>query len=143
MIQRIQTVWLFLAALVMACIFYFPVYQFKGTPAQLPMTIGNDFVGIILAGISIILSLVTIFRFKNRKNQSGLTWLNILVTIGLQAWLFFKITNFRSDPANSTLQGYYWIGTFLPLVTIILLFMAKSGIRKDEKLVKSLDRLRD
>lgn len=143
MIQRIQTVWLLLAALVMACIFYFPVYQFKGAPTQLPMTIGNDFVGIILAGISIILSLVTIFRFKNRKSQSGLTWLNILVTIGLQAWLFFKITNFRSDPANSTLQGYYWIGTFLPLVTLILLFMAKSGIRKDEKLVKSLDRLRD
>lgn len=143
MIQRIQTVWLLLAALVMACIFYFPVYQFSATPAQPPMTIGNDFVGIILAGISIVLSLVTIFRFKNRKSQSGLTWLNILVTIGLQAWLFFKITNFRSDPANSTLQGYYWIGTFLPLVTIILLFMAKSGIRKDEKLVKSLDRLRD
>lgn len=143
MIQRIQTVWLLLAALVMACIFYFPVYQFSATPAQPPMTIGNDFVGIILAGISIVLSLVTIFRFKNRKSQSGLTWLNILVTIGLQAWLFFKITNFRSDPANSILQGYYWIGTFLPLVTIILLFMAKSGIRKDEKLVKSLDRLRD
>ena len=143
MIQRIQTVWLFLAALVMACIFYFPVYQFKGAPTQLPMTIGNDFVGIILASISIVLSLVTIFRFKNRKNQSGLTWLNILVTIGLQAWLFFKITNFQSDPAHSTLQGYYWIGTFLPLITIILLFMAKSGIRKDEKLVKSLDRLRD
>lgn len=142
MIQRIQTVWLFLAALVMACIFYFPVYKFS-SPTQLPMTIGNDFVGIILAGISIVLSLVTIFRFKNRKNQVGLTWLNILVTIGLQAWLFFKVTNFRNDPANSTLQGYFWIGMFLPLVTLILLFMAKSGIRKDEKLVKSLDRLRD
>ncbi len=127
----------------MACIFYFPIYQFKAAPTQLPMTIGNDFVGIILAGISIVLSLVTIFRFKNRKSQSGLTWLNILITIGLQAWLFFKITNFRSDPANSTLQGYYWIGTFLPFITLILLFMAKSGIRKDEKLVKSLDRLRD
>lgn len=142
MIQRIQTVWLFLAALAMACIFYFPVYKFS-SPTQLPMTIGNDFVGIILAAISIVLSLVTIFRFKNRKNQAGLTWLNILVAIGLQAWLFFKVTNFRADPANSTLQGYYWIGTFLPLVTLVLLFLAKSGIRKDEKLVKSLDRLRD
>lgn len=141
MIQRIQSVWLLLAALVMAAVFYFPSYKFQGT-SMLPLTIGNDFVGIILAAISIVLSLVTIFRFKNRKSQIGMTWLNLLVCIGLQAWLFVRINNFTSDATHANVSGYYWIGTFVPLVVIILLFMAKAGIRKDEKLVKSLDRLR-
>ena len=141
MIQRIQSVWLFLAALVMATIFYFPSYKFSGT-SQLPLTIGTDFIGIILAALSIVLSLFTIFRFKNRKSQIGLTWINILLCIGLQAWLFVRINNFTSDPVNANIAGYYWVGTFLPLATLILLFMAKAGIRKDEKLVKSLDRLR-
>lgn len=141
MIQRIQSVWLLLAAIVMATIFYFPIYHTSATSA-LPPTIGNNPVAIVLAAISIILSLVAIFRFKNRKSQTTLTWLNILVCAGLQAWLFFSISRFRGLPENAATPGYYWIGTFVPLVVLVLLFLAKAGIRKDEKLVKSLDRLR-
>jgi hypothetical protein len=141
MIQRIQSVWLLLAALVMAAIFYFPTYVFSGT-SQLSRTVGNDPLAIILAVASIVLSLIAIFRFKNRKQQTSLTWLNILVCAGLQAWLFIGISNFRGKLENATVPGHYWIGTFLPLVTILLLFLARGGIRKDEKLVKSLDRLR-
>lgn len=141
MIQRIQSVWLLLAAIVMGTLFYFPTYVFTGT-SMLNRSIGNDPLAIILAVLSIVLSLVTIFRFKNRKNQLSFTWLNILVCVGLQVWLFLGISNFRSAPANATVAGHYWIGTFLPLIVLLLLFMAKAGIRKDEKLVKSLDRLR-
>jgi hypothetical protein len=141
MIQRIQSVWLLLAALVMASIFYFPTYSFSGTSAA-SLTIGNDFLAIILASISIILSLVAIFRFKNRKSQIGLTWLNILVCVALQAWLFVRINNETSKPEMANVSGHYWIGLFVPLITILLLFFARGGIRKDEKLVKSLDRLR-
>lgn len=141
MIQRIQSVWLFLAALVMASIFYLPTYSFSGTSAA-SLTIGNDFLAIILASISIILSLVAIFRFKNRKGQTGLTWINILVCVALQAWLFVRINNETSKPEMAAITGHYWIGLFVPLVTLLLLFLARGGIRKDEKLVKSLDRLR-
>ncbi len=141
MIQRIQSVWLLLAALVMATIFYFPSYKFSGT-SLLPLTIGNDFLGIILAVISIIMSIFIIFKYKNRKSQSGFVWLNILVCVALQVWLFVRINNFTNQPEHVNTPGYYWIGTFIPLITIILLFMAKAGINKDQKLVKSLDRLR-
>ncbi len=141
MIQRIQTLWLFLAAVLMMLIFYFPTYQFSGSSA-LPITIGNDFLGIVLSAFSIILSIVTLVRFKNRKQQISLTWLNILLCIGLQAWLFVRINNVTELPAYQNIPGYYWISTFIPLAVIILLFLAKGGIRKDEKLVKSLDRLR-
>lgn len=141
MIQRIQSIWLLLAALVMATIFYFPTYTFSATSA-LPMTIGNDFLGIILAAVSILLSLVTIFRFKNRKSQLSMIWLNILVCIALQAWLFIRISNETGKPELANVPGHYWIGLFLPLITLLMLFLARGGVRKDEKLVKSLDRLR-
>jgi len=139
MIQRIQTLWLFLAALVMATLFYLPIYKFTG---GLPLGIGNNFLAITLVALSIILSLWAVFLFKKRKNQIALTWLNILVSVGLLAWLFYSISRATELPQNLNLQGYYWVGAFIPLVTIIFLFLAKAGIRKDEKLVKSLDRLR-
>ncbi|WP_118974634.1 DUF4293 domain-containing protein [Taibaiella koreensis] len=142
MIQRIQSLWLLLAAIVMATIFYFPTYVITGTTTAQNRTVGNDPLAIILAVLSIILSLVVLFRFKNRKSQLSLTWINILACVGLQAWLFIGINNFRNTPEMAALPGHYWVGTFLPLVTLLLLFMARAGIRKDEKLVKSLDRLR-
>ena len=140
MIQRIQSVWLFLAAIVMLTLFYFPIYKFKA--GNIPLQIGNDFLAIILLVASVILSLVALFSFKKRKNQVALTWLNILVCIGLQVWLIFEIGQFRNLPENLNLQGYFWLGTFIPLIVIVLLFLAKGGIRKDEKLLKSLNRLR-
>lgn len=139
MIQRIQTLWLFLAALVMVTLFYFPVYKLS---AMQEVTIGNNFLAIILVAFSILLSLLTIFNFKKRKNQVSLCWLNILVCIGLLAWLFYSIDKTRKLPQNINISGYYWIGAFIPLIAIILLFLAKAGIKKDEKLVKSVDRLR-
>lgn len=140
MIQRIQSVWYFLAALVMLSLFYFPIYKFK--TGAFPLKIGNDYLAIILVVLSIILSLVALFSYKKRKNQTSLTWLNILVCIALQVWLFFEIDIYHKLPENINLQGYFWIGAFIPLITLVLLFLAKGGVRKDEKLLKSLDRLR-
>lgn len=139
MIQRIQTVWLLLAVLVMAGIFYFPIYKF---PEGTDLTIGNNYLAIALTGLSIILSLVAIFSFKNRKSQVSLCWVNILVCLALLAWLFYSVSAGQSLPAGTNTGGYYWVGAFLPLIAVILLFMARGAIRKDEKLIKSMDRLR-
>jgi hypothetical protein len=65
-----------------------------------------------------------------------------LVCVALQAWLFVRINNETNKPELANVSGHYWLGLFVPLVTILLLFFARGGIRKDEKLVKSLDRLR-
>jgi len=102
---------------------------------SVPETMQTDFVGMILAALSIGLSLFTIFRFKNRKSQLSFIWLNLLVTLGLLAWILVRINNMVGS-------GGYRLGAFVPVAVIILLFMARSGIRKDEKLLKSLDRLR-
>lgn len=131
MIQRIQSIWLFLAAIVMVCVYFLPIYMLNSKPE----TMQTDFVGMILAALSIGLSLFTIFRFKNRKSQLSFIWLNLLVTLGLLAWILVRINNMVGS-------GGYRLGAFVPVAVIILLFMARSGIRKDEKLLKSLDRLR-
>lgn len=141
MIQRIQSVWLLVAAIVMASLFYFPTYEYTGG-SKPPLTIGEDFLAIIMTAASIGLSLFTIFNFKKRKQQIGLTWLNILLCLGLQVWLVVRVNNITTSGPDISIPGHYWIGLFIPFVTIILLFLAKAGMNKDEKLVKSLDRLR-
>lgn len=135
MIQRIQSIWLLLAAIVMAGIFYFPIYKY---PETLPVTIGNNYLAIILAALSIILSLVAIFSFRKRKNQKKLVWLDILCCVLLLAWLYYSGTTEAAVQPG----GYFWIGAFLPLMSIVLLLMSLRGIQKDEKLIKSMDRLR-
>jgi len=138
MIQRIQTLWLFLAALFMLGIFYFPIYRFF---PEGDITIGQNFIAIVLAGTSIALSLITIFMFKNRRRQIRLISFNVLCDLLLMIWLFYSIYKDMTDTERSV-SGYYWIGLFLPLICIILLTMARIGIKKDEKLVRSMDRLR-
>lgn len=136
MIQRIQSIWLFLAALTMFTLFYFPIYSFPSNEI-LTMKLGNDYLGILLAGISIALSLFILFSFKNRKRQLSLLWLNILAAVALLGWLFFEINQQPKD-----LDGRFSIGAFIPLIVILFLFLARAGISKDEKLIKSLNRLR-
>lgn len=86
------------------------------------------------------LSAVAIFLYKNRKTQYKLAISGAFlsaVVIGLQVWYVeaFK----KSTPI---VQGTYQWGGLLPIAMMIFLFLAASGIRKDEKLIKSLDRLR-
>ncbi len=137
MIQRIQSIWLLLAALVAASLFYFDYYHLPGGD----LSISNNYLAIILTGLSVLLSLYTLFMFKKRPLQLNLIWLNLLVNVGLLVWLFVSI-NDTKNKLTGTDEGSYWIGSFIPVVTIILLFMARAGIRKDEKLIKSLNRLR-
>jgi len=138
MIQRIQSVWLLLAAIVAAMLFYFDYYRLPHGN----LSISNNYLAIILTGLSIVLSFYTLFSFKKRSLQNQLIWLNMLVNVGLLAWLFVSINNAKGSLADAIDEGSFWIGSFIPVITIILLFMARAGVRKDEKLIKSLDRLR-
>lgn len=141
MIQRIQTVWLLIAAILMAGVFYFPFYEMPNAEA---LTVGRNYLAVVLAGISIILSFLIIFNFKNRKRQLNLCWLNILSCVALLVWLFYSVDRQETTNAAAGNQsGHYWIGAFLPLISIIFLLMARSAIKKDHKLVQSMDRLRD
>jgi len=76
--------------------------------------------------------------FKNRKQQRTTALLTIMGVAVFIALLMWQISTIQPPPVN----GSYWIGSVLPVISIIFIIMAIRGIKKDEKLVRSLDRLR-
>ncbi|MBC8457439.1 MAG: DUF4293 domain-containing protein [Bacteroidales bacterium] len=157
MIQRIQTIFLVLAVISGALLFYFPLaeyyhelygnYKFfvtelKSMDPDPKITTSIWFTSPLwlIAGASIILTLISIFLYKNRLTQLRLVAFNILLNIGLVVLVFIiyssKITELTQiEPA-------YQIGIFLPLISLVFLILANRFIRKDEALVKAADRLR-
>ena len=96
------------------------------------LTIATVIVGLI--------PFVIIFYYQNRKRQLTITYLSILVIIAYSFWL---ATNARKEIGGVQLElGNYAIGAILPSLAILFLVLAARGIRRDEKLVRSADRLR-
>ncbi len=142
MIQRKQSIWLFIAALLNAGVFYFDLYRYHAivngidTPAQI--RVSDHFPTLLIALVMTMLPLVTIFMFRNRKRQITMSVFAIISIAGFITMALQRTKNLNSVPASDS----YWIGSVLPVVAIVFLFMAILGIRKDDKLVKSTDRLR-
>lgn len=142
MIQRKQSIWLFIAALLNAGVFYFDLYRYHeivngiDTPAQI--RVSDHFPTLLIALVMTMLPLVTIFMFRNRKRQITMSVFAIISIAGFITMALQRTKNLNSVPASDS----YWIGSVLPVVAIVFLFMAILGIRKDDKLVKSTDRLR-
>ena len=87
---------------------------------------------------SALVSIVTIFLFSNRKLQFVLGRLNIIlnfVLLGLFVYWSLKV----SGESQISEKG---IGMLIPIVSIVFLVLANKAIKKDEDLVKSVDRLR-
>lgn len=91
----------------------------------------------VLFLISAVLSVVTIFLFKNRKLQIKLGLLNILLNILLVGYLAYSLSTLPGGLGSE--KG---VGLFAPFISIALIFIANRYIQKDEKLVKSVDRFR-
>lgn len=149
MIQRIQSVWLFLAAMISGALFmpsmtlyrYIVPSGFTGGQQKTLNTL-NHYPLLVVAVVMTVLPLVAIFMFKDRKRQRGMAVLGILACVGFIALMFMKIGSINNATPPPTGQEYGIIGSVIPVVSIIFLVLAIRGIRKDDKLIKSLDRLR-
>lgn len=149
MIQRIQSLWLLLAAIAGIAVARFDLWKAtftKGAVAGMDtFNATSNYLVFILLIISILLSAGCIFLYKNRKLQFRLTVTNLLLSAGIMVLIYLKIQDsalkLSADGATS-IRGSYLIPAFLPVVMIVCLFLAARGIYKDEKLIKSLDRLR-
>lgn len=136
MLQRIQTIYLFLAALASAgLIFVFNIGENAAGEAVFAQDILLVF-GLFLASAAI--SLVTIFLFKNRKLQFVLGRLNIILNLILLGLFVYWSLNISGE-SNISEKG---IGMLIPIISIVFLVLANKAIKKDEDLVKSVDRLR-
>jgi len=136
MIQRIQTVYLLLAAGFSAGLIF--VFHLWITSENVKVFAMDEllYFGLFLG--SAALSLLSIFMFKNRKFQFVLGRLNIILNFILLGLLVYQSLNISGEALVSE-KG---IGIFLPILSIVLLVLANKAIKKDEDLVKSVDRLR-
>lgn len=144
MIQRIQTIYLFIAAIISGgLIFVFDLWKtvdntsFFAKDAFASSDILIKLIPILFVG-SALLSLIAIFQFKNRKLQFVLGRLNILTNLFLLGLLIYQSLNLSGE----TVVSEKGIGLVLPIIAIFLLAIANKAIKKDEDLVKSVDRLR-
>ncbi|AXB58588.1 DUF4293 domain-containing protein [Flavobacterium fluviale] len=136
MIQRIQTVYLFLAFAATGILMLFvPLWT---TTAGKEFFFMQDQVYTVLLGLTTMLSIISIISFKKRQNQFVLNRLNIILNLILLGLFVYRSLNLSGE-AEVSEKG---IGMFLPIVAIVLLVLANKAIKKDEDLVKSVDRLR-
>ncbi|MFV9550382.1 DUF4293 domain-containing protein [Algibacter sp. PT7-4] len=136
MLQRIQSIYLLLAAGVSAGLIF--VFHLWITDKGISVFAKDDLLYLGLFFGSAILSLISIFMYKNRKSQFVMGRLNIILNFILLGFFVYQSLNISGETAVSE-KG---IGMLLPIVSIVLLALANKAIKKDEELVKSVDRLR-
>ncbi len=151
MIQRIQTVWLFLAFLSAAVLFFLPLAEISqaGKNFELlyrgiyPLTGENPemkLASIPLASINFLtalLSITSIFLFKKRKLQMRICMYNSILLIAVTGLIYYY-----SSYAMGSCETTFDLASAFPIVAFILTMLARNAIKKDDKLVKSLDRIR-
>ncbi|MGK0421237.1 MAG: hypothetical protein ACJAVE_000398 [Polaribacter sp.] len=143
MIQRVQTVYLLITSIISGVlIFVFNLWKsIEKSIFALDLLKSESYVLKlipILFLVSAILAFVAIFIFKNRKLQFVIGRLTILINLILLGLLIYVSLTLPGEASVSE-KG---IGMFIPILAILLLVLANKAIKKDEDLVKSVDRLR-
>ena len=153
MIQRIQSVYLFVAAVLTLCLFGVPYAGFgsgntifSATVCHLsPAADGVSATALApLAAITLcaaVLCLIAIFMYSNRTRQMKVVKLNIalqvVVLIGMAAYCYGLQKAMGEGVAFSPKFAFIF-----PIISVLLLILAYRGIKADDDLVKSADRLR-
>lgn len=167
MLQRVQTIFMTIAAIAMILMLFFPIweksdsnyeaemreyaimdafklkYEQHNTQTQEVQLLGSQDTFWISVGalVSSLVMLFSITRYKNRMTQVKLNALFSLITAGtlVGMYLYINKANQLFDPQ---VQGTFLVGFYLPIVAMLNNFLANRFIRKDEQLVRSADRIR-
>jgi len=136
MLQRIQTIYLLIAAGISAGLIF--VFNLWINTDEVILFAKDEMLYLSMFLGSAALSLISIFRYKDRKSQFVLGRLNIILNFILLG-LFVYRSQTLSGETDVSEKG---IGILLPIFSIVFLVLANKAIKKDEDLVKSVDRLR-
>ncbi len=145
MIQRIQSVYLLLAAICIGIVFGAPLAESSKTEhvfmADATYT-SSDHVGLVVAiAISFLVVFINIFLFRNRPLQIKMGYTGALLTLALPMIAFFLYYSEASTEIQYDTLTVDW-GTYLFIPAFIFIILAIQNIRKDQKIVRSMDRLR-
>jgi uncharacterized membrane protein len=135
MIQRIQTVWLLLAALCIFLTMQFSTYVGAHEDSVIHLLKGteNSLIVIITSMVGVV-SLISIFFFKNRKLQLRIVLIALFLEFIL-AFLYYK-------EIAKLVSGTFSIAALLHIGVVVFLLLALRGITSDDKLIKDSSRLR-
>lgn len=151
MIQRIQSLYLFLAAVALSLIFFFPLANLSNNQDVIVFNISGFSRFSILEHtptwplmalniISIILTLVVIGVFKKRLLQIRLTRIALMLNLGFIALMYFVYGDHLAKQIKMEIN--YELGSVLPLIALVFHVLAMYAINKDERIIKSIDRIR-
>ena len=154
MIQRIQSIWLLLAALTLICLLFIPLitksvnnteyllyidgHHQSVKEADGTATAVTPIAAMIINGIAVLVCLICIFQFRNRAMQKRLIMINIVLIIVTAILSALNASLFPGGISGSSIH----FGSSLFVLAIIFCLLSIRGIRKDEQLLKSADRLR-
>ncbi|MCS7004073.1 MAG: DUF4293 domain-containing protein [Cytophagales bacterium] len=158
MIQRVQTIFMFLAAVSMFSLLFVKIWGKTDLKANQVAELNaytltyqqgdelkfskNVFYISVLAFLSSSLSVGAIVSYKNLMRQIQLNLINILLILVIMGITLYQVFYVGEKLFNPEKQGGYGIGFFLPLAAIFFINFANRYIRKDYELLKSVDRLR-
>lgn len=156
MIQRIQSIILFLISAILMSLLFMPIWtttdksngsriildalSLKIAGLQSPVEKHTYYIGVI-AVLAAITAMYSIFQYRNRMLQLKLGMLNSLLISILLGTFFWAIKQGNAQLLEPA-EGEFLIGFYVPMIAIILNFAANRFIKKDEALVRSVDRLR-
>lgn len=156
MIQRKQSVYFLIALLLCSFpLFGFELFKFHWDEQLISMNayalkdLGNpDFSSNndswILCLILIVLLIVTLLSFKNRKRQITLAWFAFILNLLTTSWMVLGVYVEKSACTSCKSTGIDEMGTafFAFASAFLFIFLGLRGVQKDQKLISSLDRLR-
>jgi len=155
MIQRIQSLFMFLAAVCNGLLFVFDIASFDygsvfmnlsilGVDNQVDATYFSEYYTLPLAALAVIMTLLpvyTIFRFNRRHHQVKLCQLDMCFDLLFAvAVLLYYISDVQKTIGSEIVS--FGIGIYLPLASLLFNLLAIKGIRKDIELLRSVDRIR-
>lgn len=163
MIQRIQSLYLLATALLLALLFFIPVFRIEVVSREpevvklLPFGVFSEssggrellartpYMGVLLV-IALALTLVVLFLYRHRWAQIRLSLALIVLLAGLQVYFGYYLYKAHEliggAPEIPMLPVRYSVADVIPVVCIILVYLAFRGIVRDETLIKSLNRIR-
>jgi membrane protease YdiL (CAAX protease family) len=144
MIQRIQSVYLLIATLLSGGLIFFLKLWVNEAGEDFFVINSFNTSSVLLQTMSVLffssalLTFVAIFQFNKRSLQISLGRLSILINFIILGIVVYFSQNLSGE-INVSEKG---IGLTIPILTILFVVIANNAIKKDEKLVKSVDRLR-
>jgi hypothetical protein len=166
MIQRIQSVFLFLLVVAVISMLFLPLWSKTdaathetvvltawnikshvlneqgaiGAAGSIPTE--NAFVIGLLAIAAAVIATLEIFKFRSRLTQMKLGLLNTLILAALLGTAFYYAAYVANDMISGSENYTYHAGFYMPVVALLLNALANRFIKRDEDLVRSADRLR-